>query len=113
APLIPAAGGVLGQQGPEGSRVDLRRQMANPAGLGEDLPAQLLRGGQSVVGGGLLRRRTSRRQHAQENGRENGQEDGRANRGAAFHLESSRHSLFCKPTPARCQAEGSTQNRAA
>jgi len=35
------------------------------------------------------------------------------NRGAALHLESSRHRFFCKPTPARRQTEGSTQNRAA
>jgi hypothetical protein len=88
---------------------NLRRQMANPAGLGEDLPAQFLRGGQSVVGGGLLRRGTPCRQHAQENGRANG----RANRGTARHLESSRHPFFCKPTPAQCQAEALTQNRAA
>src|SRR5262245_29835899 len=92
--LIAAAGGVLGQEGAVGSRVDLRRQMANPAGLGENLPAQFLRGGQLVVGAGLLRRGTHRRQHAQENGRANGQANGRANRGAALHLGSSRHRFF-------------------
>src|SRR5262249_36730023 len=39
--LIAAPGRVLGQQGTVGSRVDLRRQMANPAGLGENLAAQI------------------------------------------------------------------------
>src|SRR5262249_54867915 len=86
--LIAAPGGVLGQQGTKGPRVDLRRQVANPAGLGKNLAAQFLRGGQSVVG--LLRRRTPRRQRAQEDGQENG----RANRGAAFQLGSSRHRFF-------------------
>src|SRR6516162_8935366 len=76
--LIAAAGRVLGQEGAVGSRVDLRRQVANPAGLGENLAAQFLRGGQVLVGAGLLRPRTPRRQHAQESGR--------ANRGAALHL---------------------------
>src|SRR5262249_35609229 len=90
--LIAAAGRVYGQQGAKGSRVDLRRQVANPAGLGENLAAQFLRGGQSIVG--LLRRRAPHRQRAQEDGRANGQENGRANRGAALHLGSSRHRFF-------------------
>jgi hypothetical protein len=80
--------------------------VANPAGLGENLPAQFLRGGQVLVGGGLLRRRTPRRQHAQEDGRTNGQESGRANRGAALHLNPPDIRFFCKVTPARRQAEG-------
>src|SRR5262249_37914341 len=81
-----------------------------PAGLGEDLPAQFLRSGQSVVGGGLLRRSVSRRQHAQE---QHARENGRANRGAALHLESSRHLFFATLRPRTAKRKGWTQNRAA
>src|SRR5262245_13381243 len=64
--VVVAAGGVLGERRTEGPRVDLRRQVAHAAGLGEDPPAGRLRLVEGVVGGGLLRRRGQRPRRERE-----------------------------------------------
>ena len=80
--------------------------MADPAGLGEDLPAQFLRGGQSVVGGGLLRRSVSRRQQPKSSTPKRTAERTAERIAALRFILNPPDIFFCKPTPAQCQAEG-------
>src|SRR5206468_238082 len=52
--LLAAAGGVPGELRTEGARIDRRRQVADPAGLRQDLAALALGIGETVVWAGLL-----------------------------------------------------------